>query len=113
MSKGRNTSKVSLRLPDWAIEKLKQRCGTLSLAQYIQGQIVKSLSAPTTNQPTPPTKATSYSASTTPEVPQRPQLYDPSVHKAGDRVLVRDFKGRRLVEAVVPDLDADGHPMPF
>ena len=38
------------------------------------------------------------------------QLYNPAIHKVGDRVLVQ--KGKRLVEAVVPELDADGHPVP-
>lgn len=38
-------------------------------------------------------------------------VYNPSVHKPGDRVLVRS--GSRLVEAVVPRLDADGRPMPW
>ena len=38
------------------------------------------------------------------------QLYNPAIHKAGDRVLMQ--KGKRLVEAIVPELDADGRPIP-
>ena len=37
-------------------------------------------------------------------------LYNPAVHKAGSRVLVK--KGKALVEAVVPELDGDGRPIP-
>ena len=33
-------------------------------------------------------------------------LYNPAIHKTGDRVLVR--KGKRLVEMIVPEIDADG-----
>ena len=37
-------------------------------------------------------------------------LYNASVHRAGDRVRV--FDGNRLVEMVIPELDADGQPVP-
>lgn len=37
-------------------------------------------------------------------------LYNPAIHKAGDRVLVR--KGKKLVEAIVPEIDADGQVIP-
>ncbi len=35
-------------------------------------------------------------------------IYNPAIHKAGDRVLV--LKGKEYVKMVVPDLDADGRP---
>ena len=38
-------------------------------------------------------------------------IYNPAVHKPGTHV--RAWKGRKLVEAVVPALDGDGHPMPW
>lgn len=38
-------------------------------------------------------------------------LYDPTRHKAGDRVLVQSPHSKRLVETVIPTLDADGHPI--
>ena len=37
-------------------------------------------------------------------------LYNPAVHKVGDKVLMR--QGKRLVLAVVPELDGDGHEVP-
>ena len=39
-------------------------------------------------------------------------LYNPSVHKAGDRVLVSSPYNRKLIETVIPELDAGGQPMP-
>ena len=38
-------------------------------------------------------------------------LYNPYVHRPGDLVLVQ--QGKRLVETVIPELDADGNPMPI
>ena len=38
-------------------------------------------------------------------------LYNSSINKAGDRVLVR--QGKRLVEAIVPELDGDGNQLPI
>ena len=37
-------------------------------------------------------------------------LYNPAVHKAGDKVLIR--QGKRLVEMVVPEMDVDGNLIP-
>jgi len=39
-------------------------------------------------------------------------LYNPSVHKPGARVLVRPPYGKREIEIVIPEIDADGHPVP-
>ena len=36
-------------------------------------------------------------------------LYNPMSHRAGDRVLVQ--RGKRLVDIVIPELDADGNPI--
>ncbi len=38
-----------------------------------------------------------------PKVP----LFNPMIHRAGDRVMVQ--KGKRLIETVIPELDADGY----
>ena len=38
------------------------------------------------------------------------KLYNPAIHKAGDQVLVK--QGKKLIEAVVPELDAGGQKMP-
>lgn len=83
--KGRNSSIISLRLPDSVYAILSDRATNrgLSIGQYIQGQIIHSVNA------------------------TKPQLYDPLIHKAGDRVLVR--KGRKLIETTVPEIDADGN----
>ena len=37
-------------------------------------------------------------------------LYNPMTHRPGDRVMV--WKGRKLVEVVIPELDSEGNPMP-
>lgn len=41
----------------------------------------------------------------------RPPLYNPMVHRPGDRVLV--MRGKRQVEMVIPRLDGDGNPMEY
>jgi hypothetical protein len=37
----------------------------------------------------------------------QPEVYDPRKHKAGDKVLIK--KGTQLVEAEVPEVDAEGY----
>ena len=50
--------------------------------------------------------------------PQRPSaeaslpLYNPALHGLGDRVLVKPNYSKKLVETVIPTLDADGNSMP-
>ena len=39
----------------------------------------------------------------------KPKLYNPTQHRIGDRVLI--YRGKRLVETVIPELDADGNPI--
>ena len=36
-----------------------------------------------------------------------PPLYNPSIHRAGDLVIVQ--KGKRYIEMVIPEIDADGN----
>ena len=36
--------------------------------------------------------------------------YNPAIHRAGDRVKVQS--GRGYVITTIPELDADGHPVP-
>ncbi len=43
------------------------------------------------------------------EAPKLP-LYNPAIHRPGDRVLVQ--QGKRFIPAIVPTLDADGQFMP-
>jgi hypothetical protein len=39
-----------------------------------------------------------------------PPVYNPRLHKPGDRVLMR--QGKRYIETVVPELDGSGQPIP-
>ena len=39
-------------------------------------------------------------------------LYNPAIHRPGDRVLIKPTYGKRLVETVIPILDADGNSIP-
>ena len=39
-------------------------------------------------------------------------LYNPAIHRAGDRVLIKPPHSKRLVETVIPELDAGGNPIP-
>ncbi len=36
-------------------------------------------------------------------------VYNPSIHRPGDRVLVKQYG--KWIETIVPELDADGHQM--
>lgn len=38
-------------------------------------------------------------------------LYNPSIHKPGDRVMVRSPYNKKLIETVIPEIDADGNPI--
>jgi len=40
----------------------------------------------------------------------QPKLYNPMSHKIGDRVLVQ--RGKRFIETVIPEIDADGNIIP-
>lgn len=44
-----------------------------------------------------------------PTVRPNTPLYNPSIHRAGD--MVRVLRGKREIEIVIPELDADGSPM--
>lgn len=41
-----------------------------------------------------------------PELP----IYNPAIHRAGDRVLVQ--RGKKLIETVIPEIDGGGNPIP-
>lgn len=42
---------------------------------------------------------------TSPGIP----LYDSSIHKPGDRVLIKSPYSKKMQEIVIPSVDADGH----
>jgi len=44
-------------------------------------------------------------------VPNAVPLYNPAVHRAGDRVRV--LQHGRMIETVIPNLDVDGQPIPW
>lgn len=54
----------------------------------------------------------SITSHTEEDVSPKIPLYNPSVHKPGDRVMIRNPHTRKLVEAVIPEIDADGNAMP-
>ena len=41
--KGRNTTKIGIRLEDWVVEALQKRAGNQSVGAYIKEQILKSI----------------------------------------------------------------------
>ena len=99
--KGRNSVMVGIRLGDDVHAIIKERADKkgLTVAAYITEQIMRSANGinhsvnNVVNTIQPDSQAT-------------PPLYNPSIHKVGDRVLMP--KGKRVVEATVPDVDADG-----
>ncbi len=133
----KDTKVISIRLPFaafYALETKAKLKGYDSVGEYIKAQLLKSTSCDTTTGFTPQKQVNS--GVVTSEVSsqhdvnpvekavlgnpyeQRAEnqrvkikkplmLYNPAVHKVGDRVLV--VKGKALVEAIVPELDADGN----
>lgn len=39
-------------------------------------------------------------------------LYNPAVHRPGDTVMIRNPHTRKMVETVIPKIDADGNAVP-
>ena len=39
-------------------------------------------------------------------------LYDPAIHRPGDKVMVKPVYGKKLMPVVLPELDAGGQPIP-
>ena len=88
--KGRSTTCITIRLPDDVVKSLQdkaQKQGLSTSGEYIKAQILKGF----------------RSESTIP-------IYNPDIHKVGDRVLIRQGKG--LIEVIVPEIDAEGRPIP-
>ena len=42
----------------------------------------------------------------------RPPLFNPAIHKPGDRVLIKPPYGKKLVEVIVPEAAAEGNAVP-
>ena len=137
--KGRTTKAVFIRLSVQEYQWLSER-GKGSVAGYVKQMIERAYSNRLSEQNTPPKAKPTPSPRLSVQSPApeaKPngsttevylcawcrskgyhicphsrvlQLYNPAIHKAGDRVLMQ--KGKRLVEAIVPELDADGRPIP-
>ena len=45
------------------------------------------------------------------EMSSKPPIYNPRVHKAGDRVRMRSSSGK-MIEITVPEIDGEGNPIP-
>jgi len=90
--KGRNTTVISVRLPDKVIASLAERANRkdLSIGDYLKEQIIRSVNAMGSVNAIP--------------------KYDKSIHKVGDVVMM--LRGKQWVKSIVPELDADGQPMP-
>ena len=93
MSKGRGTTVIGIRLPDDIVLTLQDRADKqgLSVGEYIKIQILKSLNQSVNAIEIPP-------------------VYNPAIHKSGDKVRVMKFK--KWQEVVVPEIDGDGHAIP-
>ena len=47
-----------------------------------------------------------------PNVQPNAPLYNPIIHRAGDRVLIKPPHSKQLIETVIPTIDADGNVIP-
>jgi len=90
---GSNRLHVQLNITPEMADFLEQKAGNKTIERYLLAQIEKAIGLEV--QPN--------RASIT-----RP-LYDPTIHKAGDQVVV--LKGKKLIETMVPLLDGDGYPV--
>ena len=130
MSKGRNSTVVSIRLPDDVVYTLQKRVdkqGSASISEYLKQQIIKSCSVNTSGSVNATTikarleaqglnlvgnriqNVTQSKSSPVKEVSStRAPLYNRRVHKKGDVVRM---PGSNVV-VVVPDLDGEGNAVP-
>ena len=90
--RGRNSTVISVRLPDRIVATLAERANKqdISIGEYIRQQIIKSCSVNAT-----------HSVNTIP-------LYNPRIHRTGDTVRMKDRTGHMVV-VTMPELDADGN----
>ena len=95
--KGRNSTVISVRLPDEVVATLAERAKGISIGEYIRNKIINSCSVNATT-----------SVNTT-DIPIAAPWYNPAIHRAGDTVRVK--QGNRVSTVVIPELDADGGMM--
>ena len=94
--RGRNTTVVRVRVPDSVHAMLVEQANSkeMELGTYLRKLL---------------TNFTGRLNSV--DTTKKLELYNPAVNKAGDRVLV--CRGKKLIETVVPELDADGNSIPL
>lgn len=132
--KGRNSTVISIRLPDSVYTMLQERANGQSVAEYVKELVIGSVNAKdelppllghgdhdSVNQPVNTTKQEKLSSLrklvsdvVTSSEPVRstpiPPTYNPKKHVAGD--LVRKWVNGAWLELVVPELDGEGNPVP-
>ena len=99
----------------WSVTKLMQALGNEVGQVHVNGEAIFKIRVMTEKDLSSDSQA-SISEMTRPltvkleSSPGVYPLYNPAVHKAGEKVLMR--QGKRLVLAVVPELDGAGEIMP-
>ena len=103
--KGRNSVMIGIRIAEdvyLIIQKLAES-KEMTVSQFIKWKVEElSGKAGSVNHLVNQSVNTMGSVNTIP-------IYNPSIHQTGDRVLLK--QGKRFIESVVPELDADGQAM--
>jgi len=127
----KKTQVIALRLENEVIERLKQRAGGLSLAEYIKRVIAVGMESVNTEVGDVNTTLTTRlekqgleldgnRVSLAPGLtrsPLKPSMntripwYSPHIHGPGDTVKMTDASGR-VVVVTVPEMDEEGSPLP-
>jgi len=121
--KGRNSTVVSIRLSDSVYAMVKTKANGQSVPEYIKEMVIHSVN--TINEPihsvnTRQEKLTalrdliqSKSSPVKEETGHNLPVYNPAIHKPGDKVRVPRYKGKGFNVIMVPELDGDGHEIPW
>ena len=111
--KGRNSVMIGIRVSDSVNTRLKELADKkgLSISAFIKWKVEDFVSRASVN--TKPSQddvklsRQDVSLTSQPGLP----IYNPAVHPAGTHVLIK--QGKEWIEAIVPDLDDDGHVVPW
>ncbi len=119
--RGRNSATITVRLslPDYGVLKEGAARERLGLSEYAKKVLLSGIQRVHAMNSPETTHEKANSELIKPEIHSVHaihvlgsnilQIYNPLVHKVGDRVLMR--QGKKLVQAIVPTLDADGRVM--
>ena len=100
---GRNSTPVTIRIDDSDYERLRELAGDKTVNAFIKGKVMGYLEKiNSTGSVHQKEESGTHAVHTIP-------LYNPATHKAGDKVMMK--QGKRLIESIVPDMDADGYLM--